>query len=376
MYGSYHVLFPLTFRTRLRWLVKIPAYGTADKWDETAAACLESEAKTMQLLKRETTIPIPEVLDFSSTIENPLRCPYIILSYISGVSLYDVWYGDTHYDVDPKVTHARRTRALEGIASAMIQLGKFSFKQSGSLTFADDGSPSGTSWSRRVDYKSMDNNKSMLNKSSTDQPPVDTVYARHEALDDPKLYYTFMLDLHREEEEKAYQKGVVLLLRQLISWIPEPARTDSFVLAHPDLNLQNILVSMDGELQGIIDWEGVSAVPHSIGNTKLPLWLMREWFPGMYEDAGSRWFASYRQAYRMAIKRQQTDTDSADLCRISLIAGNLAEAADRPNDRYEVVPKVVGEILRRIELDDDLNIKAIVTMFAEDRVGEAVMNAL
>jgi hypothetical protein len=60
-----------------------------------SANALTSEARTMQLLKHETTIPLPDVFDFSSTIENELRCPYIIMSFIRGVSLYDVWFEGT-----------------------------------------------------------------------------------------------------------------------------------------------------------------------------------------------------------------------------------------------------------------------------------------
>ena len=57
MYGSYHILFPLTFDVDLRWVAKIPINGTANKWAELSALALASEANTMRLLKRETTTP-------------------------------------------------------------------------------------------------------------------------------------------------------------------------------------------------------------------------------------------------------------------------------------------------------------------------------
>ena len=93
MYGSYHVLFPLKFDIELRLVAEIPINGTADKWDELSASALTSEAETMRLLKRETTIPLPNVLDFSPTPNNALGCPYIIMSFISGAPLYGVWFG-------------------------------------------------------------------------------------------------------------------------------------------------------------------------------------------------------------------------------------------------------------------------------------------
>ncbi|KAK5627471.1 hypothetical protein RRF57_003186 [Xylaria bambusicola] len=98
----------------------------------------------MQLLKCETTIPLPKVLDFSSTTQSVLRYPCILMSYISGVLLYDVCFGHQRKSIDLEVNRAQRTRALESIASAMVQLGRFSFPTSGSLVFANNGFPSGT----------------------------------------------------------------------------------------------------------------------------------------------------------------------------------------------------------------------------------------
>jgi hypothetical protein len=105
----------------------------------------------MRLLKRETTIPIPEVLDFSATTRNPLRCPYIIMSFITGLPLYDVWFGHRLGSSDSDTNRAHRIRVLEGIASAMSQLARFSFRTGGRVLFGSDGCPSGIGSERRVD---------------------------------------------------------------------------------------------------------------------------------------------------------------------------------------------------------------------------------
>jgi aminoglycoside phosphotransferase (APT) family kinase protein len=51
------------------------------------------------------------------------------------------------------------------------------------------------------------------------------------------------------------------LLRLFIDWIPISAGADKpeFVLLHPDLGIQNVLVSKEGRLCGLIDWHGVAA---------------------------------------------------------------------------------------------------------------------
>jgi hypothetical protein len=58
LYGAEHMIFPLEFTDGLRWALKIPAAGHRDKFNESAARALTSEALALQLLKRETTIPV------------------------------------------------------------------------------------------------------------------------------------------------------------------------------------------------------------------------------------------------------------------------------------------------------------------------------
>jgi hypothetical protein len=384
IYGSCHVLFPLTFTTGLRWLVKIPVNGTADKWDDLSASSLGTEAKTMQMLKCKTTIPVPEVLDFSSTSENTLRCPYILLSHISGVPLYDVWFGHRLKGHDPEVNRARRTCALRGIASALIQLGLFSFQNSGSPVYGSGWSLSGTGPARRVDQQAM------LDRWFVHQDPADDpIYASQPPSSDAKAWYTFMLELHPEKNET--QKGVVALLRQLISWIPEPNETDPFVLAHPDFDIQNFIVSEEGERLGIIDWDGVAAVPHSVGNERYPGWLTRDWDPAMYGyeesmeqgvEPGGVWedspqtLAEYRQVYISAISQGRRDEGSVDCCRMSLITEILAIAADDPRCRGQIMRKVVREVWNRAGNNKEVDFAGLVRMFAENNVDSSTMSTL
>lgn len=67
-----------------------------------------------------------------------------------------------------------------------------------------------------------------------------------------------------------FGQGIYKLLRLFIDWFPSAdcAQEPEFVLPHPDLDLQNILISPEGELRGIIDWDGVGAVPRCVGNER------------------------------------------------------------------------------------------------------------
>src|SRR5271170_4985010 len=58
--------------------------------------------------------------------------------------------------------------------------------------------------------------------------------------------------------------------------------TESFVLAHPDLNVQNILVFEVGTFTALIDWDNVHTVPRCIGYSRYPSWITTDWNPLMY----------------------------------------------------------------------------------------------
>lgn len=304
----------------------------------------------MRLLKRETTIPLPDVLDFSSTTQNTLRCPYLIMTFISGIPLYDVWFGHRLNGASPETTCLCRIRALESVASAMVQLDKFSFRTGGRLLFGSDGNSSGVGPMRCVDRKAE------LDRWFVHEDPEDDlIYIECAASSDPKAHYTLMLDRHPEQNQ--VPKGLAMLLRQLISWIPEPSVTDPFVLAHPDFDIQTFIVSEEGEIQGIIDWDGVAAVPRTLGNEGYPGWLTRDWDPAMYgynesmehgaepegvwEDSPES-LAYYRGIYDgiMAKHRMERRGGSeANFCRMSLITENLAIAVDAPQCRNGILRK-------------------------------------
>ena len=60
------------------------------------------------------------------------------------------------------------------------------------------------------------------------------------------------------------------------------ASDSGFVLTHTDLNAKNVLVSVEGHLRGVIDWDGVVAMPHYVGCEQYPLWLTCDWNPWQY----------------------------------------------------------------------------------------------
>ncbi|KAL7266591.1 hypothetical protein RUND412_010859 [Rhizina undulata] len=93
----------------------------------------------MRFLRKNTTIPIPEVFAFDETTNNEILAPFIMMEFAKGSSVSKVWFEDT----GPTPLEERRLRILDTVASAMSQLVNFRFNEIGSLQLSgkDDDTP-------------------------------------------------------------------------------------------------------------------------------------------------------------------------------------------------------------------------------------------
>ena len=287
----------------------MPINGTPEYWDETSASALESEALTMKLIRRRTTIPVPEVYDFCASVDNPLGCPYIWLSFISGIPLYDIWYNKP--SVVSENEHFRRcARSLADIAAAMVQLDQFAFPLGGRIIFDGNGEPTGIGPVREADLAAM------ADCRLDGAPDYMPIYVEHGPFKTANEFYSrFLKD---DNSLSTFLLGQKRLIGFFVECVSKSlgGKSKSFTLTHPDFGLQNFIVSLTGELLGIIDWDGVAVWPSSLGNRRFPGWLTRDWDPGMYgygydgvlvdpdmrEDSPEA-LARYRKIYRDALRR-------------------------------------------------------------------------
>ncbi|KAB8356386.1 hypothetical protein FH972_023969 [Carpinus fangiana] len=349
--GSYHVLFPIDFSDGARWILKVPGLGTIGKWGPAAARSLTSEALTMRLLCRETTIPVPQIFEFSADLHDEIGVPFILMEWIDGCSLDEVWFDIAITEAD---LQSRRTQTLRDVASAMTQLSNFIFQCGGSIVFGADGAPSEVGPMRVVDSHAMIARLDADDDDEDDSP----IYAEVGPFQDYRSYYA--AGLARWPEPRVdWQKGDLALLKLFLDWIPEfdDSMGASFVLTHPDFDIQNILVSKDGHVKAIIDWDGVCAVPRTVGSERYPSWLTRDWDPTMYNyqsgmETGSNFegcredspekFAFYRNVYAGLIA--QSDSQVENVTRQSLIFENLLIAADDPLCTHGILVNLFDKI--------------------------------
>ena len=354
--GSYNLIFFVEFDDGKIWVLKLSANGHPRCWDEYAARALESEASTMRWIRGKTTIPVPEVYGFNSSMENAIGCPYILMEYNEGQSLYKGWF-------NPQASPARleqfRARALQTIAAAMVQLHRVRFQTSGSLRFRADGTLCGFQSARVADFMGMA-------ARPLDDPSRDVPFAQKGPFKDPMDCLLF--NFNRREslyDDSAHVRGLHESLRLFTQWTLEPVCGDRhpFVLGHPDFDLQNILVKEDGTLCGIIDWDGVGAVPHTVGCLRYPLWLIHDWEPSNYNyDAATggkkvesdrrenspienqRYRAMYARFMEAELSHRGMDMSAAKITRLSLLAGVLESADTVPDFLCETIQNLYGKL--------------------------------
>ncbi|KAI1462918.1 uncharacterized protein F4812DRAFT_295180 [Daldinia caldariorum] len=393
LFGSAHVFYSIKFfdsrgKEITKWMIKIPINGTPDIWDELCAETLLTEALVLYTLRTETNVPVPAIIDADSSPHNEIHVPYVIMEYVAGLTLDQVWFGRGEDGLDEKRIRATRSKVLQNLAQAMLQLGKYEFKHGGAPVFDGSGILIGVGPSRELNIQAMVNH--WLNNEHCERVPL---YAPVGPFKDVREMYTAPLDRFPCDTEATM--GVDKLLRLLVGLIREPSRPRSakgkerwsksskrFVLTHPGLSMRHIIVSKEGDIKAIVGWDGVYAAPRSVGNEAFPPWLVRDfntfiwrWRPspvlwrgkeGYEEPGGNRYedapwvlkelrdeYVGIIQRLKKENKDDKHDEDDEDVdtsvTKQSLMALSLHTAAKDPRCRSAILKRILEKCSRPSE---------------------------
>ena len=397
--GSYNLAYRVLFDDGVEWILKVPANGSRARFDSLAAEALASEALasealTMKMIKKATTIPIPTIYKFDASLDNEIGCPYIFMEFLKGRPLYEGWF-------DSGASSAKleqfRARALQTVAAAMVQLNEFTLHCGGALRFNAVGEPVDVVGAKVPDvnayYDGVDENSY----------PDHDIWCEKGPIADPSDYLLFHLNRRGYQDgDSEYSRGVYESTCLFAKWALDLSQNmypqgPQFVLAHPDLDLQNILVHEDGTLAGILDWDGVAAVPLSVGCLKLPNWLIRDWDPNNYNwdveahepksrsgrlentpDELLAYRAMYAQFIEMLLPPNSANVPAgkmgAHITRLSLISLTLENAT---NNRHST-GQTIGHLFQKMKEasaepdDDDITDTGAVTSDIRSDEGPSV----
>lgn len=124
-FGSGHVFYTVRFlQDGVQWLAKIPAVS-----DELCRETLRAEALLLHKLRTETAVPVPEVIDADCGNNNAVGVPWLLMEFVRGRRLEDVWFG--REGTDARALRGKREIILRNVADAMLRLGTYEFDRGG-----------------------------------------------------------------------------------------------------------------------------------------------------------------------------------------------------------------------------------------------------
>lgn len=221
----------------------------------------ENEAAVLSWLSENTNIPVPRVVAYDSSIDNPLHHEYILMTRESGESLADVCSSFDSTQMDT---------ILDQLIDVNAELHKHEWSHIGGLAFDDNGNiiPG-----------------PVLEETFWFEPDILTLWPAGETFESlnisgPFTSYTQYISAHLIKYKHAIEihpsvESMQDILPQLDRFLaiitsePMQSKLDNVPLrlAHKDLHFANILVDpTTARISSIIDWEFAGVVPFTRWN--------------------------------------------------------------------------------------------------------------
>ncbi|PIG90221.1 hypothetical protein AARAC_003672 [Aspergillus arachidicola] len=234
-----------------------------------------SEVSTLDWISRTTNIPVPRVITYQSSRDNPIGFEWIIMTKMSGRPLKELWRS---------LSFSAKTSLVGELAAYSSCLFQKQLQGIGNLyrtasILKGSGLPQAT-WP--AETPAYSNKSPLFEKEHIPAGLPDDVHrgpftsssdwiTSRLSLSEKDCQSTLnnlpSSDLDSDDEADADDAirtlGIIGKLKALLPSIFPPSGDNSepSVLVHDDLSSRNILVHDNGELAAILDWECVSALP-------------------------------------------------------------------------------------------------------------------
>ncbi|KAF3394555.1 Endochitinase B1 [Penicillium rolfsii] len=264
--GGFNRSFIITTRDGFQYIARIPYPVT-----EPISLLIASEVATIDFL-RSYGIPVPEIFGYSAVADNSAGTGYIVMELVQGRNLDDVWY---------TLSGQERRTLLSNLVQLESRLFGLQFPASGSLYYCDDlpknegriivPSPSSTRpfcigpdtslalWYGKRRELAAERGPSVLAAGARKE--ITYLKKCGRALQPfQRLFrevYNYQAQSHLEH---------IVNLEKYLQIAPHLVPHDCPplhrpVLRHPDLQPNNIFISDQFEITGIVDWQHSTVLP-------------------------------------------------------------------------------------------------------------------
>ncbi|KAJ5562716.1 hypothetical protein N7535_002839 [Penicillium sp. DV-2018c] len=271
--GGFNRSFKVTMRNGFQFVARIPYPATEPK-----SLVVASEVATIDFL-RSHGIPVPEIFGYSAVADNPAGTEYIFMELVQGQNLGDIWY---------TLSEQERITLVTKLVELESRLFALRFQASGSLYYYDDLPthedpvivPNPRLGSTRRFCIGPDTSLALwygrrLDLSVERGPYRDSLAVLTAAATKEIAYlkrFGRALQPFQRLRREAYNYQPqshlehIMNLEKYLKVAPHLASLNRSalhrpVLRHPDLQPNNILVSNELEIKGLIDWQHSTVLP-------------------------------------------------------------------------------------------------------------------
>ena len=228
--GFDNLVVKITFSDNVRWVARIPHRII----DEGTRTSLLSEIATMRIIRKHTTIPIPQIFDFQLTTNRSFGYPYVLMEYLGGRTIDNGLARGIPPKYHPKVA--------KQFANVFTELENLTFDRIGRL------------WCGQT----------------TKGPVVIIPMAWHESPGPLETSLEYFYNQRQAENRDAitmhpndpdWLTACWVLKVALSHIIVEDRVRGPFPLCHLDLHRGNLLFDDDYNMTGVLDWSSSQAAP-------------------------------------------------------------------------------------------------------------------
>lgn len=314
--GSFNLVYTARFSDGLCWVVRVDAESSS-----LPHQTMRTDVEVQRFLCESTSIPIPRIYAWDDRADNPLGRPYMIADLIPGTELVKLW------NEPGWLTETKRLRIFDQLARWMTELA--------ALEFPLIGTP--------------------LHLASREVGPIIWTDGTPRPSGPFSSTLAYVATMISAEMRRSLDYWLPFIRLFALALIDETLEGPPFSLAHPDFDSQNVLVTDDGNVTGLIDWDGITTRPRQCGAAAYPAWLTVDWDPQMYAwnpDASDEQNAGYdspedleryRSEYLAAIDRA-SEGRLTTATRDSHIISNLVDAVESPRIMPGVALKVAEHV--------------------------------
>ncbi|XMA20796.1 hypothetical protein WAI453_013587 [Rhynchosporium graminicola] len=224
----------------------------------------ENEVGVMSWIGKHTTIPIPDIIAYDSSVDNPIAHEYTLLSRVEGMTLSEIYQ---------TLSHQQISQILNQLIDFMTQLHAYEWKSIGGLRLDDHGGlvvgqiVDETFWQNADIEKLWPRGETVTTLNIGGPYPSYIEYISAQVRTNVRL-----IKIH---EKLAFMMDTIPRIEAFLAALQKHANelnNVSLRLAHKDLHFANMLYdASSNRITAILDWEFSGIVP-------FPLWNPRRSF--------------------------------------------------------------------------------------------------